>query len=515
MRPASRPGATVRTYAVKLVLAVLGLLLAMGTAHAGGTLRVGLEFDPDVLDPARETSYTNRIVFTAMCDALLDVGPDLTFVPQLATSWTWSDDRLALTLHLREGVVFQDGEPFTAEAMRLNMERYRTAPESLRRTEMAAIAGEDALDAHTLRVRLKTPYAPLLSLLANRPGTPLSPRILGRTPDEIGAHPVCAGPFAFKERVAQDHILLERFPGYWNAAAVTLDRVMFRTVPDSTVRRVNLQAGALDIVDKLAPSDMAQVQADPKLRVLSAPSIGFQPLALNVANGPGADTAFGRDARVREAFEKSIDRAAINQVVFDGRFVPSNQTEVPGSRYWDPARPVPPRDLDGARRLLKEAGQTHVPVTFVTGNDPVNVQIGEMIQAMAGEAGFDVKVVALDSAGALDLTRKGMFQASMLIWSGRPDPDGNASYWVGCKGSVNWTGYCNPAVDALLTRGAQTLEPDQRVPIYRELTEAWMKDRPYIVLFHFTWIWGVSARVEGFAPRPDGLARLTGVNLRS
>jgi peptide/nickel transport system substrate-binding protein len=380
---------------------------------------------------------------------------------------------------------------------------------------MAPIAGEDAVDTHTLRIRLKAPYAPLLSLLANRPGTPLSPRILSKTPDEIAAHPVCAGPFAFKERVAQDHILLERFQGYWNADAVTLDRILFRIVPDSTVRRVNLQAGALDIVDKLAPSDMAQVQADPKLRVLTGPSIGFQPLALNLGNGPGADNPFGRDARVREAFEKSIDREAINQVVFDGKFVPSNQTEAPGSRYWDPARPVPPRDLEGAKRLLKDAGLTRVPITFVTNNDPVNVQIGEIIQVMAGEAGFDVKVVSLDSAGAGDLTRNGMYQVSMQIWSGRPEPDGNISYWVGCNGSVNRTGYCNPAVDALLTKGAQTLDPDQRVPIYRQLTETWMKDRPYIVLFHFTWIWGLSAKVDGFAPRADGIARPVGISLRN
>ena len=494
---------------------LLSAVAFAGPVRAAGTLRYALEFDPAVLDPARETSYTNRIVFNAMCDALVDIDGDLNYVPELATSWEWSDDHLALTVHLRENVVFQDGEPFTAEAMRVNMERYRTAPDSQRKTEMSAITGEDVIDAHTLRINLSHPYAPLLSLLASRPGTPMSPRVLAKGNDEIAAHPVCAGPFAFKERVAQDHILLERFPGYWNAKEVKLDRILFRTIPDSTVRRVNLQAGSLDIVDKLSPSDMADVTADKRLRVQTSPSLGFQPVALNVANGKGADGPFGRDVRVREAFEKSIDRDALNQVVFDGKFVPSNQTEAPGSRYWDPARPVPGRDLDGAKRLLREAGVTgRLPITFVTNNDPVNTQIGQVIQAMAGEAGFDVKVVTLESAAAVEVTRSGDYQASMLIWSGRPEPDGNVSYWVGCKGSVNWTGYCKPEVDALIRKGAETLDPGARAPVYRELTEAWMADRPYLILFHFTWIWGVSAKVEGFAPRPDGIARPIGLSLR-
>ena len=498
----------------RLVLATLALLAAAPAAHASGTLRVGLEFDPAVLDPARETSYTNRIVFSAMCDSLLNIDRDLNFVPELATAWEWSDDKLALTLHLRENVIFQDGEPFTAEAMRLNLERYRTAPESLRRSELAAVAGTDVIDAHTLRVRLHRPYAPLLSLLANRSGTPLSPRTLAGPADDIAAHPVCAGPFAFHERVAQDHILLDRFPGYWNAAAVKLDHILFRTVPDSTVRRVNLQAGSLDVVDALAPTDADPIARDPRLRVVTSPSLGFQPLALNVANGPGADSPFGRDPRVREAFEKSIDREAINQVVFDGRFVPSNQTEAPGSRFWDPARPVPPRDVPGARALLAAAGVSRVPVTLVVNTDPVNAQVGQVIQSMAAEAGFDVRIVTLESAGSVDMTKKGEYQASMLTWSGRPEPDGNISYWMACKGSVNWTGYCNPDVEALLQKGAETLDPAARVPVYRALTEAWMKDRPYMILFHYTWIWGVNARVSGFNPRPDGIARPIGLDLR-
>ena len=280
---------------------LLLLLLALATqgaiqAHAAGTLRYGLEQDPDILDPARNGSYGDRVVFTAMCDQLLDIDPQLNYVPQLATAWAWSDDKLALTLSLRPGVRFQDDTPLDAQAVKLNLDRYRTAPESLRKTELAPIAAVEVEGPLTLRIRLSAPYAPLLSLLANRPGTPLSPRILGLKPDEIAANPVCAGPFRFTSRTAQDRIVLDRFPGYWNAAAIKLDRIEFRIATDANVRRVNLQSPqGFDVVGRLAPTDIAAVQADPRLRVHTSPSLGFQIISFNLGRGPKAQTPFARD----------------------------------------------------------------------------------------------------------------------------------------------------------------------------------------------------------------------------
>ncbi len=231
-------------------LLAAALLLPAG-AHAAGTLRFGLDFHLDTLDPARSGSYIERAVNASRCDQLLNVDPGLNIAPELATGWEWSDDHLALTLHLREGVQFQDGAAMDAEAVRANLDRYRNAPYSFRRGELKPIVGEDVVDAHTLRIRLSAPYTPLLALLANRSGTMLSPRILEQPTEAIAAHPVCAGPFTLLERVAQDHITLQRFPGYWNAAAVSLDRVEFRIMPDSTVRLLNLQSGQLDIANRL------------------------------------------------------------------------------------------------------------------------------------------------------------------------------------------------------------------------------------------------------------------------
>lgn len=150
--------------------------------------------------------------------------------------------------------------------------------------------------------------------------------------------------------------MLERFPGYWNAPAIRLDGIEFRMVTDATVQLVNLQSGGLDVVGRLVATDVAAVETDRTLRLVSSPALGYQILSFNLARGEPAATPFGRDARVREAFEKAIDREALNQVVFEDRYVPSNQTEAPGSRYRDTAHPVPPRDVPGARALLKTAG---------------------------------------------------------------------------------------------------------------------------------------------------------------
>ena len=126
------------------------------------------------------------------------------------------------------------------------------------------------------------------------------------------------------ERVAQDHITLERFPGYWDAARIHYDRVTYRIIPDSSIRLANLQSGTLDIAE-IAPLDAETVKRDPKLSLVSVPSLGYGALTINTGYLPEADTPLGRDARVRHAFELSLDREVLSQVVFAGLYQPNAQ----------------------------------------------------------------------------------------------------------------------------------------------------------------------------------------------
>ena len=156
---------SVRTLWPALLLAALPL-----TAHAQ-SFRVGLAEDPDVLDPTLARSFVGRVVFAALCDKLFDIDEKLDIVPQLATSYEWSADSKVLTLKLRPGVTFHDGEKFDAAAVKFNIERHKTLPGSNRRGELAPVTTVDVVDAATVRLNLSAPFSPLLAQLADRAET--------------------------------------------------------------------------------------------------------------------------------------------------------------------------------------------------------------------------------------------------------------------------------------------------------------------------------------------------------
>src|ERR1700736_5291813 len=229
-------------------------------AVASGTLRIGLQEDPDALDPAQGVSFVGRVVFAGLCDKLVDIDRSLAYVPQLATQWSWSPDNLALTMTLREGVTFHDGEAFDAAAVKANVERYKTAPESRRKTELKQVSAVEVVDPRTVRFKLSEPYAPLVGILSDRAGMMVSPKAIATAGDKLANHLVCAGPYKFVERVAQDRIVLDKFDKYWNAAAIGIDKVTYVSVPDGSVRLANLKSGGLEIAERIAATDIDAVR---------------------------------------------------------------------------------------------------------------------------------------------------------------------------------------------------------------------------------------------------------------
>src|SRR3954447_13943757 len=487
------------------------LLLFASTVQAQ-TLRIGLAEDPDILDPTMARTFVGRIVFAGLCDKLFDLDEKLNIVPQLATGYEWSADNKALTIKLRSGVTFHDGEKLDAQAVKFNLERHKNMQGSNRRGELAPVSSVDAVDPATVRINLAAPFAPLLAALTDRAGMMVSPKAAQAAGDKFGAHPVCSGPFRFVERVAQDRIVLERFPNYWNKDEIHFNRMVYLPIVDATVRLANLRSGQLDFIERLAPNDVPGLKSDSRFKIERIVEIGYQGITINTGKSEMAQkNPLGKDARVREAFELSLDRDAIVKVAMDGEAQVGNQWVAPSNRYYGKSAPIPKRNVERAKQLLKEAGVTNPSFTLMTPTSSDAQRIAQVVQAMAKDAGFDIKIQSTEFATSLNLADKGQFEAYVLAWSGRADPDGNLYSFDACKQPLNYAGYCKPEMDDLLNQSRSTRDPAQRAKIFENIAARALTDRPIVYLFHRHWLWGYTSKLSGLRLVPDGIVRVQGL----
>ena len=492
---------------------VIGIAIPV---HANAqTLRIGLAEDPDILDPSLARTFVGRIVFNSLCDKLFDLDEKLAIVPQLATGYEWSADRKALTLKLRPGVTFHDGEKLDAAAVKYSIERHKNMPGSNRRGELAPVTSVDVVDAMTVRLNLAAPFAPLLAVLTDRAGMIVSPKAAQAAGEKFGANPVCSGPFRFVERVAQDRIVVERYPGYWNKGVIHFDRIVYQPVVDATVRLANLRAGQLDFIERMAASDVPALKSDSRFKVARIVEIGYQGITINVGKSDQAQkNPLGKDPRVREAFELSLDRQGIVQVAMDGEAEVGNQWVAPDNAWYAKNVPMPKRDVAKAKALLAAAGVPNPSFTLMTPTTSDAQKIAQVVQVMAKEAGFDVRIQSTEFSTSLNLADKGQFDAYVLAWSGRADPDGNLFSFHACKQPLNYAGYCKPETDDLINRSRSTGDAAQRLKLFEQIAgEVVGKERPIVYLFHRHWLWAHSAKLTGLRTVPDGLVRVQGLKM--
>ena len=300
------------------------------------TLRVGLAEDPDVLDPTLARTYVGRIVFASLCDKLFDIDDKLNIVPQLALSHETSEDGKTVTIKLRQGVKFHDGEAMDAEAVKASLERHMTMQGSFRKPELAAVDKVEVADASTVRLHAEDPV-----LAADRPAR--RPRRHDREPQGGSGGGRQVRPQARVRRTLQ--VRRARAAGPHRASRSSRTTGMRPTststascsgpIVESTVRLANLKSGSLDLIERALATDLKEIKADPKLKLATQIEIGYQGLTLNLANGDtGKNGPFGKDPRVRQALEAAIDRKALSDVVFNGEVLPGNQWVSPKSPYF-------------------------------------------------------------------------------------------------------------------------------------------------------------------------------------
>ena len=351
----------------------------------------------------------------------------------------------------------------------------------------------------------------ILMQLTDRAGAMMAPEA-AKKPD-FAAHPVCSGPYKFDSRVSQDRIVLTRFDNYWNKDAYHFDKIIYLPIPDASVRLANLRAGDLDLTEGIAASDVKTVEADSKLALAKVTGLGYQGITFNINNGKVPANDPFKDARVREAFSQAIDRDALNQVVFEGLYSPANQAFSTVSPYHVNL-PVPPRDVDKAKALLKAAGVTApLTVNLLVPNNPTSQQVGQVLQAMVAEAGFNLNLQMTEFATLLDRQQSGDYQLSFSGWSGRPDPDGSIYGFINSKGTLNDGRYSNAQVDEWLTQARQSTDQAARQPLYDKVVKQLQTDMPIAYLYFEPRIFGLNKSVQGFKPYPDGIVRLAGLTL--
>jgi peptide/nickel transport system substrate-binding protein len=523
-----------RSTAQNVLFLVLGLILlslafgasrTSGSGHVkapklkkGGTLTVALAEDPDRLDPTLARTFVGRIVFANMCEKLYDINGKLQIVAQLASGPPkFSSNGRTVTIRLRSGVRFNDGTPFNAQAVKISLDRHRTLTGSVRASELSQVTAVTVVNARTVRLTLSEPFAPLIAQLADRAGMIMSPTQLQKVGDAFGTQPVCVGPFSFVSRTAGDRIELRKSGFYYDRARVNLTNVVFRIMTEGTVRAQNLRSRDVQAAERLPSTELRGIRADRGLLLRKALSLGYQGITINIANKNGLgrpfvqlDTPLARHPALRQALELSLDRRTINRVGLGGTAVPGCSPLSPVLADWQPRGVTcPARNLARARSLIASTGVPRpVRVELMIGTSDEAARIGQVIQALAREAGFDIVLRPTEFVTALRRQDNGQYDAFAIGWSGRVDPDGNIYQFHHTKGSQNVSGVSDPRIDSLLDQARQTTSFAKRKQLYTRATAAIRQRRSIIYLYHPQNFTGQVRTVRNIVLFGDGLVRL-------
>jgi peptide/nickel transport system substrate-binding protein len=502
---------------------IVAAVLAAGMASAagaqgvrrGGTLRVAISGDIVTLDPHLSGAAIDRQPYQNLYDKLVDTDATLAIVPMLATSWTISPDGRAVTFKLRRDVVFHDRTAFNADAVKVNFDRMLDPKfPPIRKAEMRPVQRVVVVDPYTVRVEMDRPYSPLLYALTDRAGMMLSPAALAKDGMNFGLHPVGTGPFRFVERVPNGHTTFERNPDYWDKGLPYVDRLMFVPITSDPARVANLESGDVEIVANVPlpqVPELAKEAAQPgaSFRLLERGAFQWNAMPLNVTRPPFDNKL------LRQALSLTIDRRALANVVLRGAAYPARSFFPNGTPAFDPSIPIPERNIAQAKEKLAQAGHPD-GFTFtllLAGAGQQDASVAQAIQSMAADAGIHVQIQILEGGAFLETMQKLEHQATLSIWSGRPDPDFDVYPFVTQTGlgGLNLAGYVSDRATVLLDGARLLSNMAQRRRAYTEVSRIVADDVPYIFLYYPKEYKLISTHVRGFVPQPDGMVRLRSV----
>jgi peptide/nickel transport system substrate-binding protein len=504
---------------VALVAGVLLALCVLGPGSArtdagpryGGTLVVA-GADPSTLDP----TLSNFLMFyRATCLQLYEDHGGLQVIPVLATALpVLSKDKLSYTIQLRQGVLFNDGTPFNAQAVVANYQHY-IAPASIWASDFANVDSVAATGPYTVVYHLTQRNSTFTGNMFV-----LSPTQLAKLGDNFGTDPVCVGPFMFDHRVVGDNITVIKSPYYYDRGSIFLDKIVFKVLPNPAAAVAALQAGDIQVVGNLDPTQLGAVQQNPNLRVLRTSTLGWTGIVINIGNENGVGqpysnvgTPLARSATLRQAFEEAIDRNTLNRVVFDGLFQPSCTPIPPSNTTWYAATQVActPYNPKDARKLVAASGFANPTVHILTGTDDTALRFAQFIQGEEASVGINVVIDTADAPTQAARRASGNFDTTGPYGRspGVLDPDGMISPFLASSGSMNWGGYSNPRLDLILANGLKATSIQARKTLYHVAQQVIQNDRPVIILDNRAAIAAFSANITGVQVTPGGAVTIT------
>lgn len=473
----------------------------------GGTLMVGLADDPPELDPHLTSSNAARTVLHNIFATLVEIDEELQVVPGIAHSWDISEDGKSFTFYIREGVLFHDGTPLDAEAVKYNFERMTDREfGSARAGELAFVETVTVDDPLTVTVTLSQPYGGFLPALASWSGMMVSPTAAEEHGRNFSQVLVGAGPFKFVERIRDDRLVIERFDGYFKEGLPYLDRVVYRPFVDVDSRILNLESGAVHIINTVPGKAVKQFQESQDITLSSVGGLGFRGIWINTKSKD-----LGSPER-RAAVSACIDRQVVVDAVFGDAAVPAIGPFSPATWVVDEEDEAPARDLDRARELLAKAG---VPDGFsfqlLITPDEESIRVASIYAAMCREVGIEIDIQQGEFGSIISRMGEGNYTAAQIELSPRNDPDLSAYPWFHSQGGVNWSYYENEEMDDLLDRARASVDQEYRRELYRQALDIFNRDFPYIFTYHLQEMKAYRNNVKGYRHIPDSMMRFEDV----
>ncbi|GEN82421.1 glutathione ABC transporter substrate-binding protein [Sporosarcina luteola] len=490
-----------------------------GEGIDGGDLVLAVLSDASSLDPAGSNDVPSSVVQANIYETLVNRDDDNNIVEGLAEKWEAIDDT-TYEFTLRQGVTFHDGEPFTADAVKANLERILDPDVASPRYFLFEMVTDVIVkDDHTIQIKTEYPFAPLLAHLSHNGGGMVSPKSIEADYDAmasgkdagsvISTNPVGTGYFKFDNWTPGDEIKLVRNDDYWGSK-VHVDSVTFKVIPESAVRNADLETGYVHVADPIQPNEVADINSKDFAKVNQKASSSLAYLGFNTEKEPF------NDPKVRKAISMMINKEDISEGVYDGFGVLAKGPLAPGIfGFNDDAKPLE-YNLEEAKKLLAEAGlEDGFKTTIWTNDNPQRQQIAVLVQEELKKVNIEVDIEVMEFGAYLEKTANGEHDMFILGWS---NPTGDADYGMYAlfhssqKGDPgNRSFYENAEVDKLLEQGRRESDPDERIKIYNQVQELLIEDAPMAYLIHTEYLTGVSNKIKGFSIGTDGIYKLKDV----